>query len=56
MELAMTSYYEAVDNSLANERVSGYPQPDLYNHHCINKYSFPKGLVAQKRPDHMKRN
>lgn len=33
------------------ERVSGFPMPDLYNQHYINKYSFPKGLISGRKPD-----
>lgn len=33
----------------AAERVSGFPMPELYNQHYINKYSFPKGLIAGKK-------
>ena len=25
--------------------------PELYNQHYINKYSFPKGLICQRKPD-----
>jgi hypothetical protein len=37
------------------ERQSGYPKPELYNQHYINKYSFPKGLVAMRKPEEMKK-
>ena len=37
-----------------NERASGYPKPELYNQHYINKYSFPKGLQAVKKSDLIK--
>jgi hypothetical protein len=46
MEMALTNYANMVEQSQSNERVSGYPKPELYNHHCINKYSFPKGLIS----------
>ncbi len=39
----------------SGERQSGYPKPELYNQHYINKYSFPKGLIAMKKPDEMKK-
>lgn len=32
--------------SQTHERVSGYPNPKLYDQFYINKYSFPKGLQA----------
>lgn len=51
----LTNYMTAVEISSANERVSGYPKPELYNHHYINKYSFPKGLVAMSKPEHLKK-
>ena len=31
------------------ERISGFPMPELYNQHYINKYSFPKGLIASRK-------
>ena len=37
-----------------NERASGYPKPELYNQHYINKYSFPKGLQAVKKSELLK--
>lgn len=55
MESVLTNYMSAIEHSSANERVSGYPKPELYNHHYINKYSFPKGLIAMDRPDHLKK-
>ena len=42
-------------DGLGHERMSGYPKPELYNQHYINKYSFPKGLVAMKRPEEAKK-
>ena len=33
-------------SSIQNERVTGYPNPKLYDQFYINKYSFPKGLSA----------
>ena len=48
-----TPLTEALDhfesNLLQSERGSGFPQPDLYDKHCINKYSFPKGLTTYAR-------
>lgn len=44
--MAAENYYSLVENSDKNERVSGYPKPELYNQHYINKYAFPKGLIA----------
>jgi hypothetical protein len=35
--------------------MSGYPKPELYNQHYINKYSFPKGLIAMKKPEEIKK-
>ena len=32
-----------------SERVSGFPMPELYNQHYINKYSFPKGLSCVRK-------
>ena len=32
--------------SQTHERVTGYPNPKLYDQFYINKYSFPKGLQA----------
>ena len=32
-----------------SERLSGFPMPELYNQHYINRYSFPKGLIAGKK-------
>ena len=29
---------------LSDERMTGYPQPQLYDQHYINKYAYPKGL------------
>lgn len=34
-----------------DERVSGYPQPQLYDQHYINKYAYPKGLKCTGRRD-----
>jgi len=35
--------------------MSGYPKPELYNQHYINKYSFPKGLIAMRKPEEVKK-
>ena len=35
-----------VDGFMTNERLTGYPNPKLYDQFYINKYSFPKGLSA----------
>ena len=32
-----------------NERVSGYPRPELYNQYYINKFSYPKGFKAVRK-------
>jgi len=33
------------------ERVSGFPNPNLYDQFYINKYSFPKGLCAVRKSE-----
>ena len=33
------------------ERISGFPMPELYNQHYINKYSFPKGLTGCRKTE-----
>ena len=38
-------------NLMQSERTSGYPNPELYNKHCIHKYAFPKGLHAMAKPE-----
>eukprot|EP00352_Strombidinopsis_acuminata_P001746 CAMPEP_0176400194 /NCGR_PEP_ID=MMETSP0126-20121128/47404_1 /TAXON_ID=141414 ORGANISM="Strombidinopsis acuminatum, Strain SPMC142" /NCGR_SAMPLE_ID=MMETSP0126 /ASSEMBLY_ACC=CAM_ASM_000229 /LENGTH=107 /DNA_ID=CAMNT_0017776307 /DNA_START=330 /DNA_END=653 /DNA_ORIENTATION=- len=35
-------------NTENKERVSGFPKPELYDQHYINKYSFPKALVSNR--------
>jgi hypothetical protein len=30
--------------------------PELYNQHYINKYAFPKGLVATRKPEDQRRS
>ena len=35
--------------SVQDERMSGYPQPQLYDQYFINKYAYPKGLRAGRR-------
>jgi len=40
---------------MSGERASGYPKPELYNQHYINKYSFPKGLISTKKPEEVKK-
>lgn len=42
-------------DSNRNEKLSGYPKPEMYNQHYINKYSFPKGLTSYKKPDHLRK-
>ena len=32
------------------ERVSGFPNPNLYDQYFVNSYSFPKGLHSIKWP------
>jgi hypothetical protein len=36
------------------EQETGFPQPELYNQHFINKYSFPKGLTGYRRQEEAK--
>lgn len=35
---------ENSDNYPFDERITGYPNPDMYNQYFINNYSLPKGL------------
>jgi hypothetical protein len=39
-----------------SEQQCGYPMPDLYNQHYINRYAFPKALQSYKKPDELRRN
>lgn len=41
----------ALVSQMSDERISGYPQPQLYDQHYINKYAYPKGLRACRRSD-----
>ena len=50
LEQAAGAYYQSINTDSA-ERVSGFPMPELYNQHYINKYSFPKGLICQRKPE-----
>jgi hypothetical protein len=34
---------------ISDEKVSGYPQPQLYDQHYINKYAYPKGLKTYNK-------
>lgn len=34
---------------MSDERISGYPQPQLYDQHYINKYAYPKGLKGYRK-------
>ena len=36
----------SLDGYFTKERLTGYPNPKLYDQFYINKYSFPKGLSA----------
>mmetsp|Transcript_17782 Transcript_17782/g.30121 ORF Transcript_17782/g.30121 Transcript_17782/m.30121 type:complete len:111 (+) Transcript_17782:807-1139(+) len=39
-------------DQIGEERITGYPQPQIYDQHYINKYAYPKGLkCAGKRGD-----
>ena len=40
-----------IDGLQTNERMTGYPNPKLYDQFYINKYSFPKGLTACKKQE-----
>ena len=41
-----------MSSQMSDERISGYPQPQLYDQHYINKYAYPKGLkCAGRRTD-----
>lgn len=40
-----------VTDPITNERLTGYPNPKLYDQFYINKYSFPKGLSAIFKSD-----
>ena len=53
-EQAAENYFNYMKMNSA-ERMSGFPMPDLYNQHYINKYSFPKGLVASRKNDESKK-
>jgi len=41
---------------LSQEQATGFPMPELYNQHYINKYAFPKGLASQRKPEEQRRN
>ena len=41
--------YQMRSLALPDERVSGYPQPELYDQYYINTYAYPKGLKSQRR-------
>lgn len=42
-------------DAAAQERLTGYPNPQLYDQYYINKYSFPKGLQAIYKGDDERR-
>lgn len=48
---SMMSQTGPQDPNATDERVSGYPQPELYNQYYINKYAYPKGLKCAGRRD-----
>jgi len=48
--LASAGYYFNQVPQDAHEKVSGLPQPELYNQHYINRYAFPRGLQAIHKP------
>jgi len=37
--------------NVQDERMSGYPQPQLYDQYYINRYAYPKGLKCHGRQD-----
>ena len=39
-----SEYMMDLGSQLGDEKVSGYPQPELYDQHYINRYAYPKGL------------
>ena len=41
----------SIDPMQYTERLSGYPQPGLYDQYYINKYAYPKGLKSYKRSE-----
>jgi len=41
---------------IISEQEAGYPQPNLYNQHFINKYAFPKALQSYRKPEELRRN
>ncbi len=50
--MSQQQYLAAMVSQLSEERVSGYPKPDLYDQYYINRYAYPKGLkCAGKRSD-----
>ena len=42
---------EQSERQIYNERITGYPNPHLYDQYYINKYSFPKGLSTVFKSD-----
>ena len=40
----------SIDPAQYSERLSGYPQPNLYDKYYINKYAYPKGLKSYRKP------
>ena len=49
-----TEQYLDLIGKVADERVSGYPQPQLYDQYYINTYAYPKGLVSSRKEKHVK--
>ena len=43
--------YMEIMSQISDERFSGYPQPQKYDQHYINKYAYPKGLKGYRRTD-----
>jgi hypothetical protein len=55
-QLAAAGYYFTQVQQDASEKVSGFPQPDLYNQHYINRYAFPRGLISVHKPEITKKS
>ena len=49
-----SEYMMDLGSQLGDEKVSGYPQPELYDQHYINRYAYPKGLkcAGKKMKEH----
>ena len=47
----VTEKTEPMSHDYSPERVTGLPNPSLYDQFYINKYSFPKGLIAIRKEE-----